>query len=162
VVRRRPWTRSSRCCSRRCSPERWGPRDAAALSLPLLWGKPTYDTLGTLGSLFTRRLDDQSRAIGAALLTLGGIVFALFYGWMALMFYTGTFTAPQYVVLRDFPTTIDLFYPLVGLVGGFGQGIFASLILAFVVVDFHPVESQRRPFDLCSRSWSATPCSASW
>ena len=120
----------------------------SALNLPLLWGKPTYDTLGTLGSLFTRRLDGQSRAIGAALLTLGGIVFATFYGWVALMFVTGAFTAPQYLVLRDFPTTVDLFYPLVGLVGGFGQGIFASLILAFVVVDFHPVESQRRPADL--------------
>ncbi len=120
----------------------------AALNLPLLWGKPTYDTLGTLGSLFTRRLDPQARAIGAVLLAFGGIVFALFYGWIALLFYTGTFAAPQYLVFRDFPTTVDLFYPLVGLVGGFGQGMFAALILAFVVVDFHPIEAQRSPFDL--------------
>ena len=120
----------------------------AALNLPQLWGKPTYDTLGTLGSLFTRRLDAQSRAIGAVLLSLGGVVFAAFYGWIALMFFTGTFGSPEYLIFRDFPTTIDLFYPLVGLVGGFGQGMFAALILAFVVVDFHPVESQRSPFDL--------------
>jgi hypothetical protein len=120
----------------------------AALNLPQLWGKATYDTLGTLGSLFTRRLDAQSRVIGAILLTFGGVVFAVFYGWIALMFYTGTFAAPEYLIFRDFPTTIDLFYPLVGLVGGFGQGMFAALILAFVVVDFHPIESQRSPFDL--------------
>jgi len=120
----------------------------AALNLPQLWGKTTYDTLGTLGSLFTRRLDAQSRMIGAILLTVGGVVFAVFYGWIALMFYTGTFAAPEYLVFRDFPTTIDLFYPIVGLVGGFGQGMFAALILAFVVVDFHPIESQRSPFDL--------------
>ncbi|TVR91189.1 MAG: hypothetical protein EA416_09905, partial [Trueperaceae bacterium] len=120
----------------------------AALNLPQLWGRKTYDALGTLGSLFTRRLDAQSRMIGAILLTFGGVVFAVFYGWIALMFYTGTFAAPEYLIFRDFPTTIDLFYPLVGLVGGFAQGMFAALILAFVVVDFHPIESQRSPFDL--------------
>ena len=120
----------------------------AALNLPQLWGRQTYDTLGTLGSLFTRRLDAQSRVIGAILLTFGGVVFATFYGWIALMFYTGTFAAPEYLIFRDFPTTVDLFYPLVGLVGGFSQGMFAALILAFVVVDFHPIESQRSPFDL--------------
>jgi|GEM_PF-1628388 len=120
----------------------------AALNLPQLWGKPTYDPLGTLGSLFTRRLDAQARAIGAVLLAIGGVVFAVFYGWIALMFLTGTFAAPEYLVFRNFPTTVDLFYPLVGLVGGFGQGMFAALILAFVVVDFHPVQSQRNPFDL--------------
>jgi hypothetical protein len=120
----------------------------AALNLPQLWGRTTYDVTGTLGSLFTRRLDAPSRTLGALVLTLGGILFALFYGWIALMFYTGTFVAPEYRIWRDFPTTVDLFYPLLGLVGGFAQGLFASLILAFVVVDFHPLESQRSPFDL--------------
>jgi hypothetical protein len=120
----------------------------AALNLPLLWGKPTYDPLSTLGSLFTRRVDAQSRAIGAVLLAIGGVVFAVFYGWIALMFYTGTFAAPEYLIFRNFPTTVDLFYPIVGLVGGFGQGMFASLILAFVVVDFHPIAEKRNPFDL--------------
>ena len=120
----------------------------AALNLPQLWGRKTYDSLGTLGSLFTKRLDAQSRMIGAIVLTFGGVVFALFYGWIALMFLTGRFDAPEYLVFRDFPTTIDLFYPLIGLVGGFSQGMFAALSLAFVVVDFHPIESQRNPLDL--------------
>ena len=120
----------------------------AALNLPQLWGRKTYDSIGTLGSLFTKRLDGQSRIIGALVLTVGGVVFALFYGWIALMFLTGTFDAPAYQVFRDFPTTIDLFYPLIGLVGGFAQGMFAALSLAFVVVDFHPIESQRNPLDL--------------
>jgi hypothetical protein len=120
----------------------------AALYLPQAWGRPSYDTLGTLGSLFTKRIDAQSRVLGALVLAVGGVVFAAFYGWIALMFMSGTFAAPDYRVLRDFPTEIHLFYPLLGLVGGFAQGMFASLILAFVVVDFHPVEAQRSPFAL--------------
>jgi hypothetical protein len=120
----------------------------AALYAPQAWGRSVYDTLGTLGGLFTRRIDARARAIGALVLVAGGIVFAAWYGWVALMFMSGTFATPDYRVLRDFPTEIHLFYPLFGLVGGFAQGIFAALILAFVVVDFHPVASQRDPFAL--------------
>jgi hypothetical protein len=120
----------------------------AILQLPLLWGGKPYDTLGSLGAIFTRRLDARSRVLGALFLALGGIGFAAVYGWVALMFLTGTFDGPVYQVLRDFPTTIDLFYPLLGLVGGFGHGMFASLIGAFVVTDFHPVEEMRDPFGL--------------
>jgi hypothetical protein len=120
----------------------------AALYLPQAWGRPSYDTLGTLGSLFTKRIDAQARVLGALVLAAGGVVFAAYYGWIALMFMSGTFDAPDYRVLRDFPTEIHLFYPILGLVGGFAQGMFASLILGFVVVDFHPVEEQRSPFPL--------------
>jgi hypothetical protein len=120
----------------------------AFLYAPQAWGRPAYDTVGTLGSLLTGRMDAQARAFGAGLLTIGGIGFAVWYGWIALMFMQGVFVAPDYRVLRDFPTEIHLFYPLLGLVGGFAQGMFASLILAFVVTDFHPVATQRDPFAL--------------
>lgn len=120
----------------------------AVLQAPLLWGGKPYDTLGALGAIFTRRLDARSRAIGLAVLTLGGIGFAAVYGWVTLMFLTGTFAAASYPILPNFPTDIDLFYPLLGLVGGFGHGMFAALIVTFVVTDFHPIEEMRDPFGL--------------
>lgn len=120
----------------------------AILQLPLLWGGKPYDTLGALGAIFTRRLDARSRVLGALFLGLGGIGFAAVYGWVALMFLTGTFEGAVYRVLPDFPTTIDLFFPLLGLIGGFGHGMFAALIATFVVTDFHPIEEMRDPFGL--------------
>jgi hypothetical protein len=120
----------------------------AFLQAPQLWGRPVYDAVGTLGALFTRRMDAQSRALGTLVIALGGIAFAAWYGWIALMFMSGIFVAPDYRILPNFPTEIHLFYPILGLVGGFAQGIFAALILAFVVVDFHPVKEQRDPFAL--------------
>ena len=120
----------------------------AVLNIPQIWGGTVYDTLGALGAIFTRTLDDRSRVIGALFLLLGGIGFAVAYGWIALMFVTGTFDGANYIVLRNFPTTIDLFYPLLGLVGGFGHGMFASIITTFIVTDFHPIEEMRDPFGL--------------
>lgn len=118
------------------------------LYLPFFWGGQVYDTLGALGAMFTRRVDARSRAIGAGFLALGGIAFAAAYGWVALMFVTGTFDGPGYVIFPNFPTTIDLFFPILGLVGGFGHGMFAALITTFVVTDFHPIERMRDPFAL--------------
>lgn len=120
----------------------------AVLYAPLLWGGQPYDTLGAIGAVFTRQVDARSRMLGAVVLALGGIGFAAAYGWVALMFLNGTFAAPSYPLLRDFPTRIDLFYPLIGLVGGFGHGILISLIVTFVVTDYHPIERMRDPFAL--------------
>ena len=120
----------------------------AVLHTPLVWGGQVYDTLGALGAMFTRRVDAQSRTIGALFLAVGGIAFAFAYGWVALMFVTGTFEGANYQILRDFPTRIDLFFPILGLVGGFGHGMFAALIATFVVTDFHPIEEMRDPFGL--------------
>lgn len=120
----------------------------AILQLPLVWGGKPYDTLGAIGAIFTKSVDARSRAIGALFLSAGGIAFAAVYGWVALMFVTGTFQGADYVILPDFPTHIDLFYPILGLVGGFGHGMFASLLTTFVVTDFHPIEEMRDPFGL--------------
>ena len=120
----------------------------AALNAPAVWGGSVYDTLGALGAIFTRRIDARSRTIGGLLLALGGVGFAFAYGWVALMFLTGTFEGPGYIVMRDFPTEVDLFFPILGLVGGFGHGMFAALMVSFIVLDFHPVEEMRDPFGL--------------
>src|SRR5699024_17148 len=50
------------------------------LYLPLLWRGVHYDTLASLGGIVTGRSDERSKVIGALLLYLGGLLFALFYG----------------------------------------------------------------------------------
>jgi hypothetical protein len=118
------------------------------LYLPLLWNGVYYDTFGGLGGLMFGRVDSRTRFLGALLLLFGGVVFAFFYGWFALMFLQGTFLAPNYSLLPGFPNGLNLFYPLLGAVGGMGQGIFVALVTTFIVTDFHPVGSYRDPFPL--------------
>ena len=113
------------------------------LYLPRSWGGLYYDTFGAIGSIFLRPVDHRSRLLGAALLMLGGVLFAFFYGWLALMFVGGTFATPQYFI-----GGFNLFYALLGLVGGFGQGMYVSLITTFIITDFHPLESYREAFPL--------------
>ena len=120
------------------------------LYLPLLWNGIYYDTLGAIGSIWTRQANDRSRLIGSLLLFAGGIVFALFYGAFVMMFMegVGAFQGVSYQILPNLPTQVDLFFPLLGLVGGFGQGIFMALITSFIVTDFHPLEQFRDPTPL--------------
>ncbi len=118
------------------------------LYLPLLWGGMYYDTLGAIGGIFLRPIEGRSRLLGGLILLVGGVLFALFYGSFVLMFMRGPFPAPDYTVLRGWPVQVNLFYPLFGLVGGLGQGIFMSLITTFIVTDFYPVESYRNELTL--------------
>jgi len=120
------------------------------LYLPLLWNGTYYDTLAAIGSIWTREANDRSRMIGALILFAGGIVFAMFYGAFVMMFMegVGAFQGASYRVFPNLPTTVDLFFPFLGLVGGFGQGIFMSLITSFIVSDFHPLERFREPTPL--------------
>jgi hypothetical protein len=117
------------------------------LYLPLIWGGVYYDTLGAIGAIIYKKVDGRSRLLGAGLLMLGGVLFAFFYGWFALMFKQGSFLIPDYTVVTS-PVTINLFYPLLGLVGGFGQGMFITLISTFIITDFHPVQGYREAFPL--------------
>ena len=82
--------------------------------------------------------------MGAVLLLIGGVVFAFFYGWYAQMFIGGPFSALNYTIFSG----LNLFYPLFGLVAGFCQGIFITLITTFVMVDHHPVERYRQFYPL--------------
>jgi hypothetical protein len=116
------------------------------LYLPLSWGGVYYDTLGAIGAVFLKRVDAQARLLGAAILMLGGIGFAFFYGAFALMFMYGSFSPPNYSILQS--PNVNLFYPLLGLVGGFGQGMYVTLITTFIMTDFHPVQSYRQAYPL--------------
>jgi hypothetical protein len=118
------------------------------LYLPLLWQGAYYDTLGSIGAIYLRRVDDRSRLLGGITLFAGGIFFAFFYGAFVLMFMLGSFPAPSYSVWPSFPLELNLFYLLVGLVGGFSQGMFMALMTTFIVTDFHPLEAFRNPFTL--------------
>lgn len=120
------------------------------LYLPAVWGGVYYDTLGAFGSILrgAREVDDRSRVIGAMLLFLGGIAFAAFYGAFVLMFMKGPFPPSPYVVFPRLGTEVNLFYPLLGLVGGLGHGIYMSLISTFILTDFHPVKAYRSEFPL--------------
>ena len=120
----------------------------AFLYLPIFWRGAYYDTLGGLGAMFTRRVDDRSRLLGGAALIVGGVLFAVFYGAFVLMFMRGPFPAPDYLILPGWPVELNLFFPLLGLVGGFGQGMFVSLIVTFFITDFHPLPQFRTPFTL--------------
>jgi hypothetical protein len=108
------------------------------LYLPRTWGGLHYDTFGAIGSLVLRRVDREARFLGAALLMVGGVLFAFFYGWFALMFLNGTFDAPRYPVFG-----FDGFFAILGLVAGFGQGMYVTLISTFIITDHHPVPGYR-------------------
>lgn len=116
-----------------------------ALYLPVLWGGLHYDTLGGLGAMVLRRVDARARVVGATLLLLGGVAFALFYGFVVQMFLSGPFPAPLYLLPG---TEVNLFFVIFGLVAGFCHGIFIGIITTFVVVDYHPVPSYREVFPL--------------
>ena len=120
------------------------------LYLPVLWGGLYYDTLGAIGSIWTRTVDLRTRLVGALILFAGGIAFAMFYGAFALMFMigAGAYDAPSYRILPSLVTSLDLFYPFIGLIGGFGHGLYMSLITSFIVTDFHPLPQFRDPYPL--------------
>lgn len=120
------------------------------LYLPVLWNGLHYDTLGAIGSIWTRKADERAHLLGALVLFAGGVLFAAFYGAFVMMFMqgVGSFLAPRYVVAQTAATDVDLFFPLLGLVGGFGQGVFMALITSFMVTDFHPLERFRDPLPL--------------
>lgn len=120
----------------------------AFLYLPRLWKGVYYDTVGALGAILFDTVDTRSSIIGGLLLYIGGMTFALFYGWYALMFLEGPFPAPPYVVFFGSPLETNLFYPLFGMVAGFCHGIFITLILTFVITDHHPLAHYRQAYPL--------------
>lgn len=122
------------------------------LYLPAVWGGVYYDTLGAVGSITRGRVDDRARVLGAMLLFLGGILFAAFYGAFVLMFMKGPFPPSPYIIFPRLGTEVNLFYPLLGLVGGLGHGIYMSLISTFILTDFHPVETYRSEFPWSCRT----------
>ncbi|MDZ7703224.1 MAG: hypothetical protein U5L04_01910 [Trueperaceae bacterium] len=127
------------------------------LYLPLLWRGVYYDTLGALGTAALSRTSMPSqnseemariRVVGGIFYLGGGVLFAVFYGLVALIFIAGPFPPPDYTVAFGGGLEINFWYLLLGLVGGFGHGIFVTLITSFIVVEFHPVQAYRDEFSL--------------
>lgn len=125
----------------------------AFLYLPRLWSGVYYDTFSAIGGIFLRPIDARSRLLGTLILLAGGVFF--FYGRLALMFVNGTFAAPRYLV-----GSFDFFFVLLGLVAGFGQGMYVTMITSFIVTDYHPLPAYRDT-PATSRPSSATP-STGW
>lgn len=118
------------------------------LYLPALWNGLHYDTVGAIGSVVTKTVNERSRVLGAILLLIGGIAFANFYGFFVLMFENGTLEPSHYMLFANSQWSVNLFYPFVGAVGGLGHGVFMSLITTFIITDFHPVKEYRNMIPL--------------
>ena len=119
------------------------------LYLPSFWGGMYYDTLGSIAAMFQRgEVDVRGRLAAALSLMVGGVFFAFAYGAYALMFMIGPFDPPPYQIFAGLPTEINVFFLLLGFVAGFGQGIYVSMIGAFVISDFHSREDYRDLYPL--------------
>lgn len=122
------------------------------LYLPLTWGGDYYDVLGALGSAITRQVDARSRFLGGVIYFAGGLVFAIFYGWvvLALLQLEGINTSmvPQLRILPGLPVSVNIFYPLLGAVLGLGHGILVALLVTIIVIEHHPLERFRQRFIL--------------
>lgn len=120
------------------------------LYLPRLWGGQGFDVLGALGSAVTKELDARARTIGAALYFAGGIVFALFYGWIAWMFLNAPAETRVPLVPLEVgsPDGVNLFYPLFGMHIGFAHGLIVFLLGAVAILEHHPIEKFRTRYSL--------------
>jgi hypothetical protein len=112
------------------------------LYLPLLWRGNYFDVLGALGSYITREVNGRSRLIGGIIYVAVGIVFAYLYGWIALALLQQDLALnfPRWTLFPNAPTEINLLFPVFGLAIGLGHGIFASLALTVLVIEYHPLE----------------------
>lgn len=121
-----------------------------ALYLPRAWGGETFDVAGAIGSAVTGEMSDRSVFIGAALYFFGGIVFALFYGWIAMFLTTSVngVTAPQIPLDLGTPTDLNLFFPLLGAILGLAHGGIVALFATIVVIEHHPLERFRTRYTL--------------
>jgi hypothetical protein len=112
------------------------------LYLPLLWRGNYFDVLGALGSFITKEVDGRSRLIGGIFYVLVGILFALFYGWIALLLLRAdpSLNFPRWTIFPNAPTEINLLFPAFGFFIGLGHGVAASLLLTVVILEYHPLE----------------------
>lgn len=110
--------------------------------LPAFWRGRYFDTLTSLsGGLFKNTSQGSRLATVLFLFTLG-IATAFFYAWLTSLFIGGILPAPANVEPGSFgPFT--LFYPLVGGITGFAQGLLVSLLTTLRITTAHPLESYR-------------------
>ena len=118
------------------------------LYLPILWNGNYYDVLGAIGSGLTGKLSSRSRFLGATIYFLGGILFAVLYGWLALtLLQVDPSHLPQLLIFPNLPITINLLYPLLGFAIGMGHGVVVGLFTT-VMVEHHPIARFRARYIL--------------
>lgn len=118
------------------------------LYLPLVWRGDFYDVLGAIGSAVTGELNARARFIGGVIYYLGGMFFAIFYGWVVLALMGVQGQTPQLTIFPQLPVAINLFYPLLGLALGLGHGILAAFFVVIFVIEHHPLAQFRARFIL--------------
>ncbi|MEM6430971.1 MAG: hypothetical protein AAF708_17170 [Deinococcota bacterium] len=116
--------------------------------LPLLWSGRYYDILAALGSVATRTVDARSRFLGGIVYGLVGLVFAFVYGVVALGLLHTNLPRPSLVLFSTPAVTVDLFFPLLGLIVGLIHGLLVAFWLVIVVIEHHPLERFRQQYIL--------------
>ena len=116
--------------------------------LPILWNGKYYDILGALGSVKTRTVDARSRFLGGIAYGFVGLVFAFVYGVVALGLLHTNLPRPRLVLFSTPAVTVDLFFPLIGLVIGLAHGLMVAFWLVIVVIEHHPLERFRKQYIL--------------
>jgi hypothetical protein len=115
--------------------------------LPAFWHGKYFDSLTSLSGGFFKNTAQGSRLSTVLFLFALGIAAAFFYAWLARLFMNGVFPAPSNVEPGSFgPFT--LFYPLVGGIIGFAQGLLVSLLTTLRITTVHPLESYRESVPL--------------
>lgn len=115
------------------------------LYLPRLWNRPTYDVMGALGSAMTGKEGQQSRFMGTTVYFLGGIAFALLYGWIVLAMLDAprAVSLPRWPAFAGTPVEVDLLYPVFGALVGLVHGIVVAFLVTVVVIEHHPISKYR-------------------
>jgi hypothetical protein len=114
---------------------------------PAFWRGQYFDGLTSLSGGLFKTTSQGSRLMTVLFLFIFGIVAAFFYAWLTGLFINGVFPAPTNVEPGNFgPFT--LFYPLVGGIIGFAQGLLVSLTTTLRVTTVHPLESYRESVPL--------------
>lgn len=114
--------------------------------LPSFWKGHYYDVLTSLGGTLrtkTNRVSQGSRLTAIFLLFVLGILAALFYAWLTLMFLEGIFPTPSANLEPGRFGSFSFFYPLVGAVIGLGQGVLVSLVTTFFITNRNVLETYR-------------------
>jgi hypothetical protein len=112
---------------------------------PSFWKGNYYDILTSLGGTLTKtkRVSQGSRLTVILLLFMLGMLAALGYAWLTLMFLEGIFPTPSANLEPGRFGSFSFFYPLVGAVIGLGQGVLVSLVTTFFITNRNVLEPYR-------------------
>jgi hypothetical protein len=111
--------------------------------MPSFWRGSYYDILTGLGGGLFKHTRQGSRLTVILLLFLLGMLAALFYAWLTLMFLEGIFPTPSANLEPGRFGSFSFFYPVVGAVIGLGQGVLVSLLTTFFITNRNVLEPYR-------------------